>query len=56
MDKLILIEGENPVLIQKEIDKIINKLTNYEVIKYDLNEIEFNKMIINVCSFEVERY
>ena len=28
MDKLILIEGENPVLIQKEIDKIINKLTN----------------------------
>lgn len=53
MDKLILIEGENPVLIQKEIDKIINKLTNYELIKYDLNEIEFNKIIEDLDTYDM---
>ena len=53
MDKLILIEGENPVLIQKEIDKIINKLTNYELIKYDLNEIEFNKTIEDLDTYDM---
>ena len=34
MDKLILIEGENPVLIQKEIDKIIQKKQNIKKITY----------------------
>ena len=53
MDKLILIEGENPILIQKEIDKIINKLTNYELIKYDLNEIEFNKIIEDLDTYDM---
>ena len=53
MDKLILIEGENPVLIQKEIAKIINKLTNYELIKYDLNEIEFNKIIEDLDTYDM---
>lgn len=53
MDKLILIEGENSVLIQKEIDKIINKLTNYELIKYDLNEIEFNKIIEDLDTYDM---
>lgn len=53
MERLILIEGENPVLIQKEIKNILNKLTDYELIKYDLSESIIDNVIEDLDTYDM---
>ena len=53
MEKLILIEGENPVLIQKEITNILNKLSDYELIKYDLSETKLSNVIEDLDTYDM---
>ena len=53
MDKLILIEGENSVLIQREIDNILKKLTDYEKIQYDLLETSFDLVIEDLDTYDM---
>ena len=53
MDKLILIESENSVLIQREIDNILKKLTDYEKIQYDLLETSFDLVIEDLDTYDM---
>ena len=53
MDKLYLIEGESSTLIQKEIDKIIKKLSNVEIIKYDLSESSLDNVIETLDTYDM---
>ena len=45
MNNLYLIEGENDYLIDKEINKIISKYKNIDIIKYNLEEKNINEII-----------
>ena len=53
MDKLILIEGTNNNLIEEEINNILKKLTNYEYIKYDLNNVFIDNVIEDLDTYNM---
>ncbi len=53
MDKLFLIEGNNDVLIQKEITNILKNKTDYELIKYDLTENNIDDVIEDLDTYEM---
>ena len=53
MDKLYLIEGENEVLINKEIDKIIGKNANLDIIKFNLEEVSIDRVIETLDTYDM---
>lgn len=54
MDKLYLIEGNNDILIQKEIDKIINNIKEkVDVYKFDLENTNINKIIETLDTYDL---
>ena len=48
-----LIEGDNEVLINKEIDNITNKLKDIEIIKYDLSEKSIDDIIETLDTYDM---
>ena len=57
MDKLFLIEGENEILIKKEINSIIQKINvnkdELEIIKYDLTETLIDDIIEDLDTYDM---
>lgn len=53
MEKLYLIEGENEVLINKEIDKIIGKNANLDIIKFNLEEVSIDRVIETLDTYDM---
>ena len=53
MNNLYLIEGDNEILINKEIDKIIKNLENIEIIKYNLVERQFEDIIETLDTYDM---
>ena len=53
MDKLYLIEGENDVLIDKEINKIISKLKDIDIIKCNLEEKSIDDVIETLDTYDM---
>ncbi len=53
MERLFLIEGENEVLIQKEIDKILKPLHDIEIINYDLSVTSIFNVIETLDTYDM---
>ncbi|MBQ8891690.1 MAG: DNA polymerase III subunit delta [Bacilli bacterium] len=53
MDKLYLIEGENEILIDKEINKIIKNYKDLEIIKYNLEEKKIDDCIEALDTYDM---
>ena len=48
-----LIEGDNEILINKEIDNITKKLNDIEIIKYDLSEKTIDNVIETLDTYDM---
>ena len=53
MDRLYLIEGENEILINKELDKIINKQDDIDVIKFNLEDVGIDNVIETLDTYDM---
>ena len=53
MDKLYLLEGNNPILIEKEIKNILKSKKNFEIIKYNLEERSINDVIETLDTYDM---
>ena len=53
MNNLYLIEGEQEILVSKEIDKIIGKTKDIDIIKFNLEEVGINKVIETLDTYDM---
>jgi len=53
MDRLYLIEGENEILINKELDKIINKQDDIDIIKFNLEDVGIDNVIETLDTYDM---